>query len=67
MLIITVALLFDYLWFTCNLLLLYGDIELNPGPNQNTAKKFLFATGTLIITFRSWSFLKRKTQFISLI
>ena len=23
----------------CNLLLQYGDVELNPGPNQNTAKK----------------------------
>ena len=34
----TVALLSDYLWFTCNLLLLCGDFELNPGPNQNTVK-----------------------------
>ena len=38
-LVITVALLSDYLWFTCKLLLLCGDVELNPGPNQNTAKK----------------------------
>ena len=36
MLVITVALIFDYL---CNLLLLCGDVELNPGPKQNTAKK----------------------------
>ena len=40
MLVITVALIFDYLWFKCNLLLLCGDIALNPGPKQNTAKKF---------------------------
>ena len=39
MLVITDALLSDYL-FTRNLLLLCGDVELNPGPNQNTAKKF---------------------------
>ena len=38
-LVITVALLFIYLLFTCNLLLLCGDVELKPGPNQNTAKK----------------------------
>ena len=38
-LVITVVLLFNYLWFTCNLLLLCGDIELNPEPNQNSAKK----------------------------
>ena len=38
-LVITVALLFDYLWFTCNLLLLCGNIKLNLEPNQNTAKK----------------------------
>ena len=36
---ITVALLSDYLWFTCNLLLLCGDVKLIQGPNQNTAKK----------------------------
>ena len=35
-LVITVALLFDY---PCNLLSLCGDVDLNPGPNQNTAKK----------------------------
>ena len=40
MLIITVALIFDDLWFKCDLLLLCGDVELNPGPKQNTAKKF---------------------------
>ena len=40
MLIITVALIFDDLWFKYNLLLLCGDVELNPGPKQNTAKKF---------------------------
>ena len=38
-LIITIALLFSYLWFKCNLLLLCGDVELNPRPNQNTAKE----------------------------
>ena len=38
-LVITVAILFDYLWFTCNLLLLCDDVEFNPGPKQNTAKK----------------------------
>ena len=38
-LVITVALLSDYLWLTCNLLLVCGDVELNLGPNQNTAKK----------------------------
>ena len=42
MLVITVALLCDYLWFMCNLLLLCGDVELNPGPNQNTAKKSFY-------------------------
>ena len=39
MLVITVALIFDYLCFKCNLLLLCSDVELNPGPKQNTAKK----------------------------
>ena len=38
-LVITVTLLFNYLWFTCNLLLLCGDVELNSGPNQNSAKE----------------------------
>ena len=38
-LVIIVALLFHYLRFTCNLLLLCDDVELNPGPNQNTPKK----------------------------
>ena len=38
-LVITVPLLSDYLCFTCNLLLLSDDVELNPGPNQNTAKR----------------------------
>ena len=38
--VITAALLFDYQWFKCNLLLLCSDAELNPGPKQNTAKKF---------------------------
>ena len=38
-LVITVALLSDYLWLTNNLLLLCGDVELNPELNQNTAKK----------------------------
>ena len=42
MLVITVALIFDYLWFKCSLLLLCGDVEVNPGPKQNTAKKFSF-------------------------
>ena len=48
MLVITVALIFDYLCFKCNLLLLCGDVELNQVPKQNTAKNFLSATGTLI-------------------
>ena len=48
MLVITVALIFDYLWFKCNLLLLCGDVALNPGSKQNTAKKSFIATGTLI-------------------
>ena len=39
-LVITIALIFDYLCFKYNLLLLCGDVELNPGPKQNTAKKF---------------------------
>ena len=39
-LVITVALIFDYLCLRCNLVLLYGDVEFNPGPKQNTAKKF---------------------------
>ena len=38
-LVITVGLPFEFLWFTCNLLLLCGDVELNPEPNQNTIKK----------------------------
>ena len=47
-LVITVALLSDYLWFTCNLLSLCGDVELNPRPSQNTVKKnFQFVTETL--------------------
>ena len=39
MLVINVALIFDYLCFKYNLLLLCGDVELNPGLKQNTAKK----------------------------
>ena len=39
MLVINVALIFDYLCFKYNLLLLCGDVEINPGPKQNTAKK----------------------------
>ena len=39
MLVINVALIFDYLCFRYNLLLLCGDVELSPGPKQNTAKK----------------------------
>ena len=70
-LVITVPLLSDNLWFMCNLLLLCGDVELNPGPNQDIAKNLQFVTGTLIAylhkTFRSYSFLKRLNQFISLI
>ena len=31
MLVITIALIFDYLCFNCNLLLQCGDVELNPG------------------------------------
>ena len=37
--VIIIALLFDYLWFMYNLILLCGDVEINLGPNQNTAKK----------------------------
>ena len=44
-LVITVALLFIYLLLTCNLLLLCGDVELKPGPNQNTAKKLSICHG----------------------
>ena len=40
MLVITVALIFDCLWFKCNLLLLCGDVKLNPGSKDNTAIKF---------------------------
>ena len=47
-LVITIALIFDYLWFTCKLLSLCDDVELNPGSKQNTPKNFLSATGTLI-------------------
>ena len=39
-LVFTFVLLFNYLWFTCNSVLLCGDVELNPDPNQNTAKNF---------------------------
>ena len=39
-LIITVVLIFDNLCFKCNLFLLCGDVELNPWPKQNTAKKY---------------------------
>ena len=38
MLVITVALLFNYMWFNRNLLLLCG--EPNPGPRDNIAKLF---------------------------
>ena len=48
MLVITVALILDYLCFKYNLLLLCGDVKLNPGPKQNTAKNLLSASGTLI-------------------
>ena len=47
MVVLTVTLLFDYLWFKFNLLLLRGDVEINPGPKQNTAKKF--SSLTLIV------------------
>ena len=40
MLVITVALIFDYLCFKYNLILLCGDVEFNLGPIQNTAKEF---------------------------
>ena len=36
------------MWFKCNLLLLCGDVELNPGLKQDTGKK-LSGTGTLRI------------------
>ena len=48
MLVITVAIIFDYLCFKLNLLLLCGDVELNPEPKENTEKNLLSATGTLI-------------------
>ena len=38
MLVITAALIFYYLRFKCNLLLLCGDVELNPELKQNTSK-----------------------------
>ena len=41
MLIITVALIFDYLCFKRNLLLLCGDVELNPESKENTEKNLL--------------------------
>ena len=47
MLVTTVTLIFDYLWFKCNLLLLCVDFELNPGPKQNNAKKFSFCDWNL--------------------
>ena len=47
-LVVTIALLFDYLWFTCNLHLLCSNVELNPGPNQNTAKKLSICHWNLI-------------------
>ena len=40
MLVIDVALLLDYLWFKYSILLLFGDVDLNPEPKQNTARKF---------------------------
>ena len=40
MLVITVALIFDYLYFKYNLLLLCSDVDFKQGPKQNTAKKF---------------------------
>ena len=42
MLVITDALIFDYLCFSYNLLLLCGNVELNPGPKQNTVKKVYY-------------------------
>ena len=70
-LVITVALLFDYLWFKHNYLLLCGDVKLNPGPTQNTAKKLSSCHWNLnsIVarTLQSWSILKRIAQLISLI
>ena len=47
MLVITIALLFDYLWFKCKLLLLCGDVELNLEPTQNTVIKFSAITETI--------------------
>ena len=40
MLVITAALIFGYLCFKYNLLLLCGDVELNPGPKHKTGEKF---------------------------
>ena len=39
MLVITVALLFEYLWFKCSLFLLCGDVERTPGLKPNAANK----------------------------
>ena len=47
--LVIVALIFDYRCFKCNLLLLCGDVELNPGPKQNTAKKFTICHSSISI------------------
>ena len=71
MLVITVALIFDYLWFKCNLLLVCGDVELNPGPKQNTAQIFSIChwnfNSRAAYNFPKLVLLKTYTQFISLI
>ena len=69
MLVIIVALLFDYLWFTCNLLLLCGKIKLNPWLKSKTAKKLptfrLNVNSTAAHNFAKLSFLKCINQFLS--
>ena len=54
----------------CNLLLLCGDAELNPGPDQNTVKKislFLFTVDDKDHPWFKKNSTKRKTKFIKAI
>ena len=66
MLVITIALIFDYLWSKCNILLLWDDIEPNPGIKQNTSKKFSICHWNLN-SIAAYNFVKLVRQFISLI
>ena len=69
-LVIAVALIFDYLCFKYNLLLLCGNAELKPGPKQNTVKKFTICHWNFnpiaVHNLQSWSCLKPITHFINL-